>query len=783
MITLLKFKMKKKIHIYCKYLFASGFAAVTLSCSNTKYLKEGQMLYTGGEVKIENDTISKKEKNELQAALEENLVPKPNSTILGLRPKLYFYNIAKEPKKEKGFNYWLKYKVGEKPVLLGDVDREFNKDIIENYSENKGYFNAKATYDTVSKNKKARVIYTLRPGARYLISNVKFQKDSTLVNKEIQTLTDKTLLKPGKPFDLDVIKSERSRIDNALKERGFYYFSPDNILVQADSTVSKTHKVELNVKLKEDTPDLATEQFSIDNVIVFPNYNIQDVKRGKYSVPMNRDSLAKYAYGDIYVIDPQHKFKPKIFDRALYFKKGDLYNRSNHNLTLNRLISLGVFKFVKNEFIVSDSLQHKFDAYYLLTPRQIQSLRLEALGRTNSANYAGSELNLNWTHRNFFRGAEQFKAAVYGAFDVQMGGQENAKNIFRAGANVQLSIPRIVAPFRFNSSSAFVPRTNITLGYELLNRTEFYKLNNFNASFGYVWKENARKEHDLKVIDITLVSPANVTKLYDSISRNSNAMQRVVAKQLIFGPTYTYTYTNTMLPKTNTIYYKGTLDLAGNITGLVTGANVKKDKQKEIFGIPFSQYAKIENDFRFYHKFTEKSSFATRFIGGIAYPYGNSEFVPFSKQFFSGGSNSIRAFRARTLGPGSFDPRTIPKGTLLDQSGDIKLELNAEYRANLYKFLNVAAFVDAGNIWLLHDDIDRPGAKFSKDFVSEIAVGAGVGLRLDFSILILRLDLAMPLRVPYYEKGDRWAFDRIDFGNPDWRKDNLVLNIAIGYPF
>ncbi|AZA52129.1 BamA/TamA family outer membrane protein [Chryseobacterium sp. G0201] len=774
--------MKSKFNIYYKYLFASGFAAVSLSCSNTKYLKEGQMLYTGAEVKIENDTISKKEKNELQTALEENLVPKPNSTILGLRPKLYFYNIAKEPKKDKGFNYWLKYKVGEKPVLLGDVDREFNKDIIQNYSENKGYFNAKATYDTVSKNKKAQVIYTVRPGARYLISNVKFQQDSTLVNREIQALTNKTILKAGQPFDLDVIKSERERIDSGLKERGFYYFSGDNIIVQADSTVSKTHKVELNVKLKEDTPDLATEQFSINNVIVFPSYNIQDVKKGKYSVPMNPDSLSKYAYEDIYVIDPQHKFKPKIFDRALYFKKGDLYNRSNHNLTLNRLISLGVFKFVKNEFVVSDSLNHKFDAYYLLTPRQIQSLRLEALGRTNSANYAGSELNLNWTHRNFFKGAEQFKAAVYGAFDVQMGGQENAKNIFRAGANVQLSIPRIVAPFRFNSSSAFVPRTNITLGYELLNRTEFYKLNNFNASFGYVWKENARKEHDLKVIDITLVSPANVTQAFIDQAKTPAAL-RVVEEQLIFGPTYTYTYTNTMLPKTNTIYYKGTLDLAGNITGLVTGANVKKDKQKEIFGVPFSQYAKIENDFRFYHKFTEKSSFATRFIGGIAYPYGNSEFVPFSKQFFSGGSNSIRAFRARTLGPGSFDPRTIPPDALLDQSGDIKLELNAEYRANLYKFLNVAAFVDAGNIWLLHDDKDRPGAKFSKDFLSEVAVGAGVGLRLDFSILVLRLDLAMPLRVPYYEKGNRWAFDRINFGDPSWRKDNLVLNIAIGYPF
>lgn len=773
----------KKIQTYFKYLFASGLASATLSCSNTKYLKEGQMLYTGAEINIKNDSLSKQEEKDLKSALESNLTPKPNSTFLGLRPRLFFYNIAKEPKKEKGFNYWLKNKVGEKPVLLGDVDREFNKDIIQNYSENKGYFNAKATYDTVSKDKRAKVIYNVSPGARYLISDVRFLKDSTIINKEIQTLTDKTFLKKSNPFDLDVIKAERDRIDNGLKEKGFYYFSPDNIIVQADSTISKKHKVELIVKLKDNTPALATEQFSIDKVIVFPNYNIRDVKDGKYNVPMNADSLQKYAHEDIYVIDPEHKFKPKIFDRALYFKKGDLYNRTNHNLTLNRLISLGVFKFVKNQFVVSDSLQHKFDAYYLLTPRQIQSLRLEALGRTNSANYAGSELNLNWTHRNFFRGAEQFKASIYGAFDVQIGGPENANNIFRAGANAQLSIPRIVAPFRFNSSSAFVPRTNIILGYEFQNRTQNYTLNTFNASFGYVWKENARKEHDLKVIDITYVSPANVTPEYQAKADANIYLQRVVDKQLIFGPIYSYTYTNTMLQKPNTIYYKGTLDLAGNLTGLLMGANVDKGKQKNIFGIPFSQFAKIENDFRFYHKFTEKTSLATRAIAGVAYPYGNSDHIPFSRQFFSGGSNSVRAFRARTLGPGSFDPRTLTPGEFFDQSGDIKLELNAEYRANLYKFLNVAVFADAGNVWLVNEDPKRPGAKFSKEFLSEIAVGAGFGLRLDFSILILRLDLAMPLRVPYYEKNERWTFDRIKFGDPSWRKDNLILNIAIGYPF
>ena len=741
------------------------------------------MLYTGAEVKIENDSLSKKSKKALKSELEDNLTPKPNSSFLGLRPKLFFYNIAKEPKKEKGFNYWLKYKIGEKPVLLSDVDREFNKDIIVNYSENKGYFNAKATYDTVSKNKKAQVIYTLRPGNQYLINKVKFQNDSIPVTEEIVKVSDKTLLKEGNPFDLGVIKSERERIDNQLKQKGFYYFHPDNLIIQADSTVTKNHKVELNVKLKENTPDLAKQQFTIDKVIVFPNYNIRDVKDGKYNIPMDSDSLAKYAHNDIYVIDPEQKFKPKIFDRALYFKKGDLYNRADHNLTLNRLINLGVFKFVKNEFVISDSLNHKFDTYYLLTPRQIQSLRLEALGRTNSANYAGSELNLNWTHRNLFRGAEQFKASVYGAFDVQIGGPKDAKNLFRAGANAQLSIPRIVAPFRFNSSSAFVPRTNISIGYEFQNRTEYYALNTFSGSFGYLWKENVRKEHDLKIIDITYVTPANVTPLYDSISAKSQALQRVVQKQLIFGPTYSYTYTNTMLPKKNTIYYKGTLDLAGNLTGLFSGANVKDGKQKSIFGVPFSQYAKMEHDFRFYHKLGDKSSFASRFIGGIAYPYGNSDNIPFSKQFFSGGSNSIRAFRARTLGPGSFDPRTIKQGYYFDQSGDIKLELNAEYRANIYKFLNVAFFADAGNIWLVNDDIQRPGAKFSSDFLSEIAVGAGFGLRLDFSILILRLDLAMPFRVPYYEKGDRWTFDKINFGNSSWRRDNLILNIAIGYPF
>lgn len=778
--------MKFSKNIIHKITLSIATSAFLISC-NTRYLKDGEMLYTGAKINIINDTLSKRDRNELKQGLEANLTPKPNSSFLGLRPRLWIYNITPKPKKESGIWHWLKTKVGEEPVLLQQVDRDFNKEIIVNHSENKGYFNAKANYDTISNGKKASIEYNVKTGARYLISQVNFPEDTTKINAEIRSVKEQSLLRKGKPFDLDVIKAERERIDNRMKEHGFYYFHQDNIIVQADSTVTKKPEVELFVKLKNNTPEMAKKQFTIDRVIVFPDYSLENFDESKNRVPLNIDSAK--VYGDFLIVDPKNKFKPRIFDRALYFKQGEIYNRADHNLSLSRLISLGVFKFVRNQFVVSDSLRNQFDAYYLLTPREFQSLRAEFLAKTNSANYGGSEVNVNWMHRNLFRGAEQLRVTAFAGFDLQMGGpsgrERNEGNLFRFGGNAQLSFPRIVAPFNFKSSSEFVPRTNVTLGYEYVNRTRWYELHNFHTSFGYNWRENIRKEHDLKLIDATLVYPRRVTPEYDLYTKDFPYLRRAVEQQFIFGPTYSYTYTNTMLPRKNTIYYRGFADLAGNLTGLITGANIRNGNQKTVFSVPFSQYAKMEHDFRFYHKITENQSLATRVIAGLAYPYGNSLEIPFARQFFSGGSNSVRAFRARTLGPGSYDPRNTQNGRqfIFDQAGDVKLELNAEYRAKIYRFLNAAVFADAGNVWLINEDTARPGAKFSKDWLSEIAIGAGFGLRFDFNILLFRLDLAMPIRVPYYEKNDRWMFNKIDFGSGDWRRNNLMLNIAIGYPF
>lgn len=755
------------------------------SCSNTKFLKDGELLYTGSKIKIIGDSLSKKQKTNLKNSLESQLVPKPNKSIFGLRPKLFIYNIAPKPTKDKGFKYWLKYTVGEKPVLLKNVDTDFMRSIIDNYSENEGYFNISSNYEVVTKEKKAEVIYNIQPKTQYTIGKVIFNTNDSEVTQAILKTANQTLLKIGSPFNLDVIKNERIRIDSYLKENGYYYFHPDDILVQVDSTVGH-HKVDLIVKVKNNTPVISKEPFTIERVIVFADYKINSnqthTRRKNRTIDLQkRDSLLNN--NGIVIIDRKKLFKPEIFDRALYFKKGDLYNLTDQNLSLSRLINLGTFKFVKNEFVISDSINHKFDAYYYLTPNEFKSLRFEFLAKTNSAGYAGSELNLNWSNRNFFKGAELFTASIYGGFEYQIGGIKDANNIYRIGSKFNLLFPKIIAPFSFKSSSAYVPRTKVALGYEYQNRTQLYALHNFNASFGYVWKENVRKEHELSILDVTFVTPETITDKYKQQMQDNVSLQRVVEKQLVFGPSYSYTYTNTMFPLKNTIYYQGSVDLSANIIGIISGANIRKGKQKEILGVPYSQFVKTEHDFRYYRKLGARSQLATRILGGIGYAYGNSEYMPFSKQFFIGGANSIRAFRARTLGPGSYDPRTESGSFLHDQSGDIKMEFNIEYRPHLFGIVNGAVFIDAGNVWNLNKVPSKPGGQFTNDFYKEIAVGTGVGLRFDFSILIFRTDLAFPIRVPYYKEGERWNFRNIDFSNRQWRRDNLILNIAIGYPF
>lgn len=768
-------KTSLKYTLFFTLLFLYG-------CSNLKYLEEGEALYVGGKVKVEDSLLSRKERKNLEKELEPLLRPLPNKKFLGLRPKLYFYNIAGEPKKDKGFRYWLRNKVGEPPVLFSQVDLEYNESILQNYAENKGYFKVRTASDSTgtSRNRKVTAEYTVRPGKQYKIKSVTFPSDSSELSKNIARLQRRSRLKVGDAYSLDNIKDERERIDTRLKEKGYYYFSPDFILVQVDSTVGK-QEVDLIVKVKNETPERSKKIYKINETYIYPNYSLT-------ADSISEDKSYAEKYKDLTIIDTTKTFNPRIYDRTLYFKKGDVYNRTDHNLSLNRLVNLGTFKFVKNEFRVSDSIDDALDAYYYLTPLPKKSIRVEVLGKTNSANYTGTELNVNWLNRNTFKGAELLTITAFGGMEVQVSGQNKGYNVFRFGGETSLIWPRFIAPFKFESGSGFVPKTRALIGYEHQERQRLYTLNTFKGSFGYLWKENARKEHQLNLTEITYVSSGNVSAEYQAQidgteeTPGNPSLARVIEKQLIFGPTYSYTYTNTMRRRrTNTFYYKGSIDLSATATGLIMGGN--SDNPKQILGVPFSQFVKLENEFRHYLKLGSDSQLASRIIVGVGIPYGNSKELPFIKQFFIGGTNSIRAFRARSIGPGTYNPNVEESSFLPDQSGDLKLELNTEYRAKLFSIVHGALFVDAGNIWLMNDNENKAGARFSSKFIDEFAVGAGAGLRFDLSFLVLRLDLAFPLRKPYLPEGDRWVIDKVRFGDPDWRKENLVFNLAIGYPF
>ena len=760
---------------YIKYFIVlSLFFA--FGCSNTKYLAEGELLYTGSSVKVKDSVIKKKERKALEKELEVILRPKPNKKIFGFRPKLLIYNLAGKPKKAKGIRYWLRTKVGEAPILFSKVDLDYNASVLRNYTENRGYFKTRVSADSTAKNKRVSAEYTVWPKRQYKIKSVEFPADSSDLGKSIAKTSRRTLLKEGNPYDLEVIKLERERIDARLKEKGYYYFNPDYILAQVDSTKGD-HEVNIKLKIKDETPYKASIAYKINKIVVYPNFSIL-----KDSVAYKKEDVVQYK--DYTIIDSAHTFKPRVFDRALYFKKGDYYNRKNHNLTLNRFVNLGTFNFVKNEFKVSDSLKNTLDAYYYLTLLPKKFIRVEVLGKTNSANFTGTEINLNWNNRNVFRGAELLTVSVFGGAEFQLSGENKGQNIYKLGGETSLTWPRFITPFKTEGSSEFVPRTKATVRYEFQKRIQLYALNSFKTSFGYIWKENIRKEHQLNVVDITYVSPNNVTSEYRKNILADASLGKAIEKQLIFGPTYSYTFTNRMLTrKKNTFYFNGKADLAGNATGLITGANIKQGDTIKVFDVPFSQYVKLEADFRHYLKLGKESELASRIIVGAGFAYGNSSTLPTTKQFVVGGTNSIRAFRSRSLGPGSYEAPITSNSYLPEQSADLKLEFNTEYRAQIYGLMKGALFVDAGNIWLLNADPNKTGAEISKNFMKQIAVGAGAGLRFDFSFLILRTDLAFPLRKPYLPEGQRWVIDNIDFGNGSWRKENLILNIAIGYPF
>jgi outer membrane protein assembly factor BamA len=747
-----------------------------VSCGPSRYLPDGDSLYTGANVKITDKELSHKQKKNLTAGLEALTRPKPNKKILGIRFKLWLYSIGGKSSKEKSLGGWFRNKFGEPPVLGSDVNTEYNVKVLRSTLENRGFFQAIVDGDTTTKGRKTSANYIVQAGPLYHINEIHFSHDSAVLTKTILEDSSKTLLKAKNTFDLQIIKTERERIDANLKEKGFYYFNPDFLIIEADSTIGN-HLVNLYIKTKPETPKQARIPYEINDVYIFTDFRINS---------SGADTLKKNAsfYKGYYLVDPKKQYKPKLFEKTMLFKPGEVYNRTDHNITINRLVNLGLFKFVKNRFEPTRTDSPKLNTYYYLTPFPKKSIRSEVNASTKSNNLTGSSITFGWRNRNTFKAGELFTIDLTGGLEYQYSSAFKGYNTYRAGIETNLVFPRFIIPFvNLNTKGGFVPKTNILLGYDLLNKNKLYTLNSFRAAYGYNWKEDVKREHQLNPVAITYVQPLNVTPEYDSLAKTNPALQKAIEKQFILGSNYNYNYNQLLNNQVMSGYYfNGNIDLSGNIAGLVSGANAKAGNTKYIANAQFSQYVRLEGEFRYYLKVSSSSVLASRVLAGIGLPYGNSTSLPYIKQFFSGGNNSIRAFRSRSVGPGSYKDSTR-FGFLPDQSGDIKMELNTELRAKLFSIVQGAIFVDAGNIWLYNSDSSRPGGKFSNQFLKELAVGTGVGLRFDVTFLVLRLDVAFPLRKPYLPDGQRWVINQINFGDPDWRRENIIYNIAIGYPF
>ncbi|WP_227990581.1 BamA/TamA family outer membrane protein [Flavisolibacter ginsenosidimutans] len=756
----------------CRLLIAHCTLLIFLAaCSATKHIPEGDALYTGANVKLNAENTSKQEKKVLLEDLTGLTRPRPNGRFLGIPFKLLLWNFFYTTK-TKGLKHNLQQRLGEPPVLASSVSLSANTTLLQNHLQNKGFFGATVSADSTWKKKKASVTYTANAGPQYHIASVTFSKDTTPLSAVIDTISKNTLLKVGAPYDLDLIKGERERIDALVKERGYYYFSPEYLLVQVDSTYAKDYKVGMRVVVKPTTPAQAQESYRINNVYVYSNYSLNSARR---DTAHSEGQL----YEGFHIIDPLGKFKPKLFTNVMTFHPGDVYNRTNHNKTLQRLMNLNVFKFVKNRFEKVATDTPKLNAYYYLTPYPEKALRAEIGAETRSNNMNGSEITLGFTHRNAFRAGEQMDLKVYAGTEAQFAGSFSGVSTFRLGGEINFAIPRFVVPFfHMKSKSAYVPRTNIQLGYEQLTRSGLYSLNSFHGGLGYLWKESPVKSHELYPIAITYAQPRNVNDSFQKLVDTNFVYRHIIDKQFILGSTYQLNINQQAagFQKINSFYFNLLGDISGNLAGLVVPG-------KKLFNIPFAQYIKVEADGRYYRKLGLSNTWANRIILGYGLPYGNSRQLPYIKQYFSGGNNSLRGFRSRTVGPGSYLALPTSQGYIPDQTGDLKLELNTELRPKISGPLYGAVFVDAGNIWLANNDSTRPGATFGKDFLKQLAMDAGVGIRLDIQLFVIRLDLAFPIRKPWQTPGNRWVLNDVRFGDPTWRRDNLVFNLAIGYPF
>lgn len=759
------------------------------SCSVTKKIPADQYLLKSNTIKIEGYK-KLKDRQKIKDNMKHIVIQKPNTKFLGFMPiQLWFYTAADYGKDNK-VNRWIKEKVGEAPVIL-DTSTAIRSDrAIQNYMQNYGYFNAEVSHEVKYRRKKASVTYYITPNDFWTIGSVTFPNPTYPTDSITWQRHWQSLLKPGNRFDITTLKAERERIENDLKNSGFYFFTKDYINFSLD-TSEKYGFVNITVRISQPGSTITHEQYKINNIYTTTDFGTERAGR-----TVERDTLAMPEY---YFISRKLRYNIGILLDGIYFKQNQIYQRENYQNTIRRFSELGAFKFVAVDFTKADREGNYLDALISLTPAKRHGWGVELQANyTNDPGYFGVSGGVSYRNRNLFRSSDLLVIEPNAGLQFLLAGPNRKTEIitYNVTTNISYYFPRILFPFiKHSRIKNLQPRTKLSLSYGFEYRQDFdtanvsvfyYTLHNFSATFGYQWGRNIFARHELNPLYFSVyLLPTQGADFINRLNANPS-LKNSYQERFILGSNYSFNFT-TQQSQTDQSYIhnRASVEVAGNL--LMAGfslANLSgKDTLPYRIGTrEFAQYFRVENEFRGFARLAPHVSFAGRVYAGIGVPYGNSSTMPFIKQFYTGGPSSMRGFRIREIGPGSyaeegFDDVNRPFG-FFNQTGDIKIELNAEFRFDIYKFIKAAAFIDVGNVWLLNNDPNRPNANFDfKRFWNEFAVNFGPGLRLDFNFFVIRLDYGIPVRDPRYT-ARKWHFKTDNNGSEFGQ-----IQIAVGYPF
>ena len=761
-------------------------AVMLTACSSTRHIPEGEQLYTGiksmdfiDESKFAGSQTGQLAVEEITYALE---CP-PNGSLAGsssLRMPsvgLWFYNTFHNSK--KGIGKWLFDRFATTPVLISKVNPGLRAEVATDILKYYGYFNGKVETEVLTdrKNpKKADVVYRIHFGEPYIYDSINYTRFPHAVDSIIGSSLRSAFVKSEMQFNAAAMEEERTRISTLLRNNGYFNFQPGYLNYLAD-TINTPGKVNLRMQAVKNIPPKAYSTYRIGNISI----RVTDSGNSTMTGRLKGDTLKLTGISYVY---NSKKIPVRVgaLLRNIQLRRGELYSQEKQQNATTLLYQMNIFSNVnfsmsprKESDTLDVNITAQLDKPYDFT------FELNATTKSNSQIGPGSKITL--ARKNVFRGGETLKLSLTGSYEWQtdknVKGRAAVINSWEMGADVSLSFPRLFIP-GINRRHLRVPgSTSLRVYTDQMNRSGFFRIIHAGGDATYRINSSSTSTHTLTPFRLTYDMLLKTTAKFDSIAAANRAIENSFRDQFIPAMQYTYTYDESKTRHSNKTWVETSITSAGNITSLIYWAfGQPLDKRdKHILKNPYAQFIKATAEVRELWKIDKNNYIATRLMLGAIHSYGNSLYPPYSEQFYIGGANSLRAFTVRSVGPGSYRPASNDRYSYLDETGTFKLEMNVEYRFRLFADLHGALFVDAGNIWLLKRDPERPGGELRlKTFAEQIALNTGVGARYDLGFLVLRVDFGLGLHAPYKTK-------RSGYFNLNPLKDGFAWHFGIGYPF